>query len=201
MVCRPHRSGQALSYGQPFYHRASDVADSYMRFLDSLRVSRGNVQQKIHFAAERAACFASESNEVSALRPARFYAAHNVHAGAAGRKRNENVLASDKRFDLPRENALKSVIVAGSCEDGWISGKRQRRQPMPFGLKLHHKLCGEMARVGRTAAISEKDDFSAPSQRRRAFFSELSDASDKLFGKALLHPSAFLELPPDFIRE
>lgn len=63
------------------------------------------------------------------------------------------------------------------------------------------KFRGEVQGVSRAAAISEKHDFSAIRQSRGAFFRELSDTADKLIGKAVLHASAFLELPPDFVCE
>src|SRR5580658_4449461 len=168
-----------------------------MGFLNSLRILRRHVEKKIDLAGERAAGFPRKSSNICTACPASFHAAHHVRAGAAGGKRDEDILRSDKRFDLTGENTLEAKVVAGRGENGWVGGQRQRREATTIGAQPHDKFSGKMQRVGGASAITEKDDFSATTERSRAFFRKLADASDELVGKAVLNASAFLELASD----
>jgi hypothetical protein len=194
----PAKHSRALRCGHPLYQRTSDVANRDMSFLDSLRILRGHVEQKIDFAGECATRLARKTNYISTAGPASFYTAHYVWAFAAGRERHKNVLRSDERFDLTGENALESVVIAGRGEHRWICRQRQRCEATSIGSQPHDKLSRKVQRIGCASAISEKDYFSAAAERRRAFFCKLSDAPDKLVGKALLYASAFLELASYF---
>ena len=58
-----------------------------------------------------------------------------------------------------------------------------------------------MQRIGRTPAISKKNDFAARTQRRRTFLGELRDALHQIVRERLLYASAFLQLTPDVLME
>jgi hypothetical protein len=175
------------------------VTDGDVRFLDTLRILRGHVKKKINLFGDCATSLASERNQKSAASASGVYSANDVWTRTAGGESYKNIVRGDERFNLPGENAFKSIVVACGSEHGRVSGERQRCEATTIVAQPYDKLGREMQRIGRASTVSEEDNFSARAERGCTLFNELSDAFDKLGGKAKFNASAFLELAPYFI--
>ena len=77
-----------------------------VRFLNALRVLRGNIQKQVNFISERATGFTGESHDIGLAKFSGGDAANDIWAEATGREGYENVLWSYQGFDLAGEDAL-----------------------------------------------------------------------------------------------
>src|ERR1700730_6644666 len=127
---------EELSRGELLDEGAGNVADGDVGFLNALRIAGRHIEQQINFSGECSTGFAGESHDVGPPRTASFRPADDVCAGAAGGKRDENVLRGNERFDLPRKYLFKPVIVARGSQHRRIGCERESGEAAALSTKF-----------------------------------------------------------------
>src|SRR5260370_35323111 len=91
----PRRTSRSSFTCELFDEAASDVADGGVTLLDTLRVSRGDIQEKINLAGELPTRLRAESHEGRAGNAPGFHSATDDVPIAARRQRPRNLDACD----------------------------------------------------------------------------------------------------------
>jgi hypothetical protein len=174
------------------------MADRNVCFLNALGIARGDVDEEIHAVAKLAAGFAGHGDEKRSAAAARFDAANDVHAAAAGGQRDEHVAARNYGFDLARENGFDAEIVAGSGEYGSIRREREASESFSIDLESNDEFGREMLGIGCAAAISEVDDFFPARNRHGRDFGKSRDIFEEFLAESFADGGAFTELTSNF---
>lgn len=93
--------------------------------------------------------------------PRTLKAAQDIFRFSGGRQADGDIALASERFDLACEDAIKSVIISDCRNACDFRGQRYRRQRAPLAQISPDKLRREVRRVGRTAAVTEDENFSA----------------------------------------
>jgi hypothetical protein len=179
--------------------RASNMPDRDVRFLNPLRVRRGNVQQQIGKRRKLPAGLSRQCHHKCSASTCRFRPANDIRARSTRRERNNDIFPVNQRLNLPRKDPLEPIVISSRSQHGWIRRQRQRRKPGPLSSQPNHKLRRKMQRVRRTASITEQHELASSAQSSARFFRKRSDPFDKFRRKRPFNLCAFVELSSYFV--
>src|SRR5712691_9325477 len=118
-------AGLGSSTSEGLLHEvADDMRGGDVRLLDARRVAGGDAQAVVHQVFQFSAAGAGEADRRQPPLTGGLDRCDDVSRVAAGAERPQHICSTAQRLHLPREDALKTVIVALRREEGHVGPER-----------------------------------------------------------------------------
>ena len=152
---RFHRSEDACGQLHPV---AQHMAAEHVSFLDARGFSRRNAHPDIGAAAQPTPVLSGDRHGEGShfVRPLQgdLY----IAAVPGRRDADEHISRSAERFDLSREDFVKSKVVCDPNHGGGIRAESERREAGTITAKASDQLRRQVLRVGGTASVAAPED-------------------------------------------
>ena|ERR1700733_3188956 len=140
--------------GEALDEHAEDVFEGEVGLLDVDRDSRGDDDVVVAERAHLAAVVAGEGDGGDAHFSGLMQGFEDVWGVARGGDGEEEVAGLAEGFELTGEDVVEAVVIAGSGEDGGVSGEGDGAEGGAVDGEADNELCGEVLGVGCTATVS-----------------------------------------------
>ena len=133
---------------------AENMSCQNVRLLDTGRVRRGHLKQKVSRRSDLASAFARKGYRHCANFSRGFKGQEDVSTVSRSRDGYDNIALACERLDLTLKDMLVAVVVACGGQDGRVGGESNRGDAGAIKAKTNYQLAVQMLRIRGAAAVA-----------------------------------------------